>query len=60
MRTKPKIEPFRFWWAVTYSDERGEYDLLFKRRQRAEEFAQKIEEGASWQELHDLARQRLR
>lgn len=65
-RSNVKIDAFRFWWNVTWFDTemlkqhgRGEMALLFKKRQRAEEFARSLREGASEEVLESLSRARL-
>lgn len=65
-RSNVKIDAFRFWWSVTWLDTemlerhgRGEMELLFKRRQRAEEFARSLTEGSSQEVLDRLASARL-
>lgn len=65
-RSNVKIDAFRFWWSVTWFDTemlkqhgRGEMALLFKRRQKAEEFAESLQEGAPEEVLDSLSRARF-
>lgn len=65
-RHSVKIAPFRFWWSVSWIDEemvkvhgRGEMELLFKRKPKAEEYARSLTDGTSEEVLWNLARARL-
>ena len=57
---EPVVTPYKWWWSVDYEKEDGEYFLLFRRRERAEEFMQALLRGASKDEIFDLALARLR
>jgi len=65
-RSNVAVGPSRFWWSVTWIDAemvkrhgRGEMELLFKRRHRADEFARSLMEGATEEVLDRLAATRL-
>jgi len=65
-RSNVSVTPFRFWWNVSWIDAEmipkhghGEMELLFKKRQRADEFARSLTNGASEEVLWQLARARL-
>jgi len=59
LRHEITVSPWKFWQLVQWKENGERYQLVFKRKVKAEEYAEALKRGASNVELEEFERSRF-